>query len=93
MLLAIDPGGFAGLDANRIDDMAAAAEHPREQHSHTTGPSSRIDDLATMVEQEPGARLPGARRAELKHKAAEQGVLVDEELLREIDMLGRNGSA
>ncbi|WP_299357945.1 Ldh family oxidoreductase [uncultured Paracoccus sp.] len=93
LLLAIDPGGFAGLDANRIDDMAAAAEHRGEQHSHTSGPSSRIDDLANMVEQEPGARLPGARRAELKRKAAEQGILVDEALLREIDTLGRNASA
>lgn len=49
------------------------------------GDVARIDDLARAVENEPGARLPGARRAELKAKVAESGIWIDDDLLAQIE--------
>ncbi|RJK99931.1 Ldh family oxidoreductase [Paracoccus aestuarii] len=48
---------------------------------------SRIDDLADAMAQQPGARLPGARRDDLR-KAAADGLQVDDALLAQIDALG-----
>jgi (2R)-3-sulfolactate dehydrogenase (NADP+) len=49
----------------------------------------RIDDLSDAIAGQPGARLPGARRDELKQKAAREGLSVDDDLLNEIQSLGR----
>lgn len=49
----------------------------------------RIDDLADAVAEQPGARLPGARREELKQKTAREGLMVDDDLLTQIHALGR----
>lgn len=48
---------------------------------------ARIDDLADAMAQQPGARLPGARRDDLR-KAAADGLQVDDALLAQIDALG-----
>ncbi|MGN7870640.1 Ldh family oxidoreductase [Paracoccus sp. 22332] len=49
----------------------------------------RIDDLADAIANQPGARLPGARREEIRRKASREGLNVDDELLSQIDSLGR----
>lgn len=49
----------------------------------------RIDDLADAIANQPGARLPGARREEIRQKASREGLNVDDELLSQIDSLGR----
>lgn len=54
---------------------------------------SRIDDLAGAIEDEPGARLPGARRGTLKQAVADKGLDVDDALLAQIDALGRGPGA
>ncbi|ODT58523.1 MULTISPECIES: Ldh family oxidoreductase [Paracoccus] len=59
------------LDPDAFSDMARA----------------RIDELADAMAQQPGARLPGARRDDLR-KAAADGVQVDDALLAQIDALG-----
>ncbi|TJZ85539.1 Ldh family oxidoreductase [Paracoccus hibiscisoli] len=59
------------LDPDAFSDMARA----------------RIDDLADAMAQQPGARLPGARRDDLR-KAAADGLQVDDALLAQIDALG-----
>jgi (2R)-3-sulfolactate dehydrogenase (NADP+) len=50
---------------------------------------SRIADIAGEVESQPGARLPGARRAEVQARVIRDGLDVDAALLAEIDGLGR----
>ena len=40
-----------------------------------------------MIEDEPGARLPGARRLALRHQAASEGIAVPEALLERITRL------
>ena len=59
------------LDPDAFSDMARA----------------RIDELADAMAQQPGARLPGARRDDLR-KAAADGVQVADALLAQIDALG-----
>ena len=41
----------------------------------------RLEVLLGMIEQEPGARLPGARRLELRRKAAADGIALPQPLL------------
>jgi (2R)-3-sulfolactate dehydrogenase (NADP+) len=53
------------------------------------GPAAleRCAVLAASIEEQPGARLPGARRLERRAKAAADGLDVSEALLAEIDAL------
>ena len=44
--------------------------------------------LASAIEEDPGARLPGTRRLALREAAARDGVTVDAELLDEVRQLG-----
>lgn len=55
------------------------------------GDAARIDDLAQAVENEPGARLPGARRDELKAEVARSGILIDDDLMAQISAVA-NGN-
>jgi len=48
---------------------------------------SRFATLAASIEEQPGARLPGARRLELRRKAAAQGLQMSDGLLAEIKAL------
>jgi (2R)-3-sulfolactate dehydrogenase (NADP+) len=43
--------------------------------------------LARQIEDEPGARLPGSRRLQLRDKAALDGIVIDEALAREIEAI------
>jgi (2R)-3-sulfolactate dehydrogenase (NADP+) len=45
---------------------------------------ARFGALASMIEAEPGARLPGRRRLALREKAAREGLPVADALLKEI---------
>jgi len=47
----------------------------------------RLEVLLGMIEDEPGARLPGARRLALRHKAAAEGVALPQPLLDRIHEL------
>ena len=49
-----------------------------------TGWIARFAVLANSIEQQPGARLPGARRLANRQRAAAQGLDVSEALLAEI---------
>lgn len=49
----------------------------------------RIDDLADAVADQPGARLPGARRDDLRLAAMRDGLDVDDALLAQINALGQ----
>lgn len=60
------------LDPDAFSDMARA----------------RIDNLADAMADQPGARLPGARRDDLRTAAATDGLQVDDALLAQIDALG-----
>ena len=48
----------------------------------------RFAVLASAIEQDPGARLPGTRRLALREVAARDGVTVDARLLDEVRQLG-----
>jgi (2R)-3-sulfolactate dehydrogenase (NADP+) len=61
LLIAIDPGAFAGSAPARFTALAAA------------------------IEQQPGARLPGARRLAARAKAASEGLVVSAALIAEIN--------
>ncbi len=50
---------------------------------------ARIDDLADAVTDAPGARLPGARRDDLRRAAMTDGLDVDDALLVQINALGQ----
>jgi (2R)-3-sulfolactate dehydrogenase (NADP+) len=62
LLLAIDPGAFAGTEAF----------------------AERIATLVAAIESDGPARLPGSRRIALRQQAAEDGVLVDAQLLAQV---------
>lgn len=49
---------------------------------------TRFEDLASAVENEQGARLPGARRVKLRQQAATDGIEIDDALLAQIEALG-----
>jgi (2R)-3-sulfolactate dehydrogenase (NADP+) len=44
----------------------------------------RIEDMCMAIEAEPGARIPGAGRIELRNKASQNGISVDADLLDQI---------
>jgi (2R)-3-sulfolactate dehydrogenase (NADP+) len=46
--------------------------------------TDRLEVLLRAIEDEPGARLPGARRLALRHKAAADGIAVPAALLERI---------
>jgi (2R)-3-sulfolactate dehydrogenase (NADP+) len=91
LILAIDPGAFGGTERTRLADIADMLD----QQDTTLSPDavSRFDALARAVEGEPGARLPGARRVALRQEVAQQGIMVDSDLLVEIKALGLPASA
>lgn len=49
----------------------------------------RIDDLADAIAAQPGARLPGARRDHLRQQVTQDGLHVDDDLMAQINGLGR----
>jgi len=49
------------------------------------GATGRFGRLARSIEDQAGARLPGQRRLDLRRKAGDDGLAVDDKLLREID--------
>ena len=51
------------------------------------GSLERFGALIAAIESQPGARLPGTRRLAARRKAAREGLLVSDALLREIDAL------
>lgn len=51
------------------------------------GALERFLALACVIEEQPGARLPGQRRFALRRKAREEGIAVAQALLREIEAL------
>jgi (2R)-3-sulfolactate dehydrogenase (NADP+) len=65
LLLAIDPGAFAGREVF----------------------AERIATLASTIEGDEGARLPGSRRIALRQRAQKEGVVVDARLLAEVRAL------
>ena len=46
---------------------------------------ARFAALASMIEDQPGARLPGARRSETRRKARRDGLVIADALMAEID--------
>ena len=53
---------------------------------------TRFGMLAAAIEQQPGARLPGARRLALRRKAQSEGLSVGDELLAEIEKTAADSS-
>lgn len=53
----------------------------------SAGALARIEDLASAIETEPGARLPGARRDQLKTRTAQDGILYDAALRAQVAAL------
>jgi (2R)-3-sulfolactate dehydrogenase (NADP+) len=51
------------------------------------GSLERFGALIAAIESQPGARLPGTRRLAARRKAAREGLLVSDALLREIEAL------
>jgi len=51
------------------------------------GSLARFGVLIASIESQPGARLPGTRRLAARRKAAREGLLVSDALLREIEAL------
>ena len=52
-----------------------------------TGALARFAQLAGSIETQDGARLPGARRLALRHRAAEEGLTIPDALVAEIEAL------
>jgi (2R)-3-sulfolactate dehydrogenase (NADP+) len=50
---------------------------------------TRFGKLAAAIEQQPGARLPGSRRLALRRRAETEGLGLADELLAEIETVGR----
>lgn len=92
LILAIDPCAFAGIDTSRIEALASMLDG---EAAEAASPRAliRFDDLARAVEGEAGARLPGARRVQLKSTAEQQGIMVDDDLLAQIKALGMPAAA
>lgn len=55
--------------------------------------SSRIDRLLTEIADDPGARLPGARRIAARQRAEREGLWVSDAVLKEIRALAAGGAA
>lgn len=53
------------------------------------GATARFAEMAARIEADGGSRLPGRRRQELRRQAETAGVAVDDDLLREIEAIGR----
>ncbi|TWG99533.1 (2R)-3-sulfolactate dehydrogenase (NADP+) [Mesorhizobium sp. J18] len=53
------------------------------------GATERFAQLARLIEEMDGARLPGRRRQELKRQMERDGIPVDRDLLDQIEALGR----
>ena len=53
------------------------------------GAIGRFAELARLIEEMDGARLPGRRRQELRQQMARDGIPVDPELIEQIEGLGR----
>jgi (2R)-3-sulfolactate dehydrogenase (NADP+) len=51
------------------------------------GGTARIEALAAMIEAEPPARMPGARRHELRQRARLEGVKIDQGVLAQVRAL------
>jgi (2R)-3-sulfolactate dehydrogenase (NADP+) len=51
------------------------------------GNPDRFAALAAMIEQQPGARIPGARRFAARQQALRDGVTISDALLRQIEAL------
>jgi len=49
---------------------------------------ARIETIAALIEDDPGTRVPGARRADLRAAAQRDGLAVDGDVLEKIDKLG-----
>jgi (2R)-3-sulfolactate dehydrogenase (NADP+) len=53
------------------------------------GTSDRFAEMAQNIEEQPGARVPGCRRQKLRLDMIENGIPVANDLLAEIEVLGR----
>lgn len=53
------------------------------------GATRRFAEMARLIEEMEGARLPGRRRQALKREMMQDGIPVDADLLRQIEALGR----
>jgi (2R)-3-sulfolactate dehydrogenase (NADP+) len=51
------------------------------------GSGEHVARLIGSIEAQPGARLPGSRRLAARRKAADEGLLVGEALMKEIEGL------
>jgi len=51
------------------------------------GTAERFGALIAAIETQPGARAPGSRRLALRRKAAREGLVVSDALLKEIALL------
>lgn len=92
LILAIDPNGFAQDVADHLAGIVGDVDgqNSGQARSHAL---SRFDDLARAVEEDPGARLPGARRYELARQIARDGIEVDDDLLAQIAAVGATAPA
>lgn len=53
------------------------------------GAVDRFEILAAMIENQPGARLPGSRRTEMRDRLIRDGIEVPDELMAQIGSIGR----
>ncbi|WP_274423691.1 Ldh family oxidoreductase [Chelativorans sp. YIM 93263] len=53
------------------------------------GATARFTEMARLIEEMDGARLPGRRRQALKRDLEKEGIPADPELMRQIEVLGR----
>lgn len=47
----------------------------------------RVETLITLLSQDPDVRLPGSRRREIAHRQDHDGIVLDDKLLAELEML------
>lgn len=89
LILAISPGAFGGMGQGHIGALVAALEQSSEgQEASGSVALSRIDDLARAIEAQLGARLPGARRDDLRKQTAKAGIQIDDDLMAQIHAAG-----
>ncbi|MBU2957889.1 Ldh family oxidoreductase [Paracoccus sp. 1_MG-2023] len=91
LILAIDPGAFGPGATAHVTGIVRALEG-QEQMPRPADALQRFDDLASAVEGDPGARLPGARRTQMRQDVARNGIEIDDALLAQIAAAGSKAS-
>jgi (2R)-3-sulfolactate dehydrogenase (NADP+) len=76
----------------RVGQFFIAISPASFSQSETSGYDTRLEIMLTALANEPGVRLPGARREEFRKRAEENGVEVPVELIKKLETFAAGGT-